>query len=112
MTMETSGLSATGDVLPGGAQRQRQRVHATGLDRSKFSGKRCVDRPRSCHAVHAFERLAHHQNAVMGLAKPALGTHMTGVVRAVVGYPQQLGRELRGERRPQTIGAISIHTQC
>jgi hypothetical protein len=36
----------------------------------------------------------------MGLAEAALGTHVTGVVRAVVGYPQHLGRELRGERRP------------
>jgi hypothetical protein len=68
-----------------------------------------MHRPRSCHAVHAGERGADQQDAEMGLAKSAFGTHMTGVMRTVVGYPQELGFERRGQGCPQTIGAISIH---
>ena len=45
------------------------------------------------------------------LAKTSSRTHMSGVMRAVVGNPQQFGFECRGQRRMETVGAIFIHAR-
>ena len=43
------------------------------------------------------------------LARGSLRPHMTRVMRAIISHMQQPGRERRGQRGGQTIGAISFH---
>lgn len=81
-------------------------MHAADLDRAEFGPQRCINSARANHPRHAAERLADHQDAEMGLAATALNTHMTSVVRAVVGHTQYLGRERGVERRGNSTGPV------
>ena len=71
------------------SQSQRQRMHAPGLHRAELAGECCMHGTRTSHACHAAECLTDQKDAEMGLAnsplaRAALNTHMTGVVRAIV----------------------------
>jgi hypothetical protein len=50
--------------------------------------------------------MADQQDTEMGLTSGAVGSHMTGVVRAVVSHTQHLGCERGVQRRRYTIGPV------
>ena len=101
-------------VLLRRAQRQSQRMHATRFHLPELPRQRDVHGAGPCHAGDAAERLADHQNMIMGLAYIPLASasprpHMTGVMRAIVSHGQHRRRERGGQRDDQAVSAISLH---